>query len=59
MQLAKRAGLLHDIKRKNDNHAEEGARFSSGILKNYVFSSDDIVLCMSAWLNLKVLFLNS
>ncbi len=40
--LVQCAGLLHDIKRKEKNHAIKSADYSSGILKDYPFSTDEI-----------------
>lgn len=39
--IAQCAGLLHDIKRKEKNHAEKGAAYSGTLLKNYPFSPDE------------------
>ena len=40
--LAQSAGLLHDIKRKQKNHAAEGAVYARIVLKDYPFSDDEI-----------------
>jgi len=36
------ASLLHDIKRKQKEHAKKGAEYAKSILKSYAFSSDEI-----------------
>ena len=41
MLLVQTAGLLHDIKRKEENHSEKGARFSKKILNSNDFSFTD------------------
>ncbi|OQX21198.1 MAG: hypothetical protein BWK80_34120 [Desulfobacteraceae bacterium IS3] len=35
------AGLLHDIRRKEKNHAAKGAEYARNLLKNYPFSPDE------------------
>ncbi len=40
--MAQCAGLLHDLKRKDKNHALRGAETARHILKNYPFSEDEI-----------------
>ena len=40
--LVQCAALLHDIKRKQENHAVLGATYAGRILKNYPFNSDEI-----------------
>ncbi|MFW6011701.1 MAG: HD domain-containing protein [Desulfosalsimonas sp.] len=42
MRLAQAAGLLHDIRRKEKNHAAAGARFARQALRDYPFSESDI-----------------
>jgi len=36
------AALLHDIKRKQENHAVRGAAYARKVLKTYLFDSDEI-----------------
>ena len=36
------AGLLHDFKRKKDNHAEQGAAYAGKVLKTYPLAPDEI-----------------
>lgn len=40
--LVECAGLLHDIKRKHENHAVAGAEFSAKVLQAYPFSPSEI-----------------
>jgi hypothetical protein len=40
--LAQCAGILHDIKRKHENHARKGADFAGEILKKYPFLPNEI-----------------
>ena len=48
VRMAQCAGLLHDIKRKHKNHAEEGALFSGKVLEQYFFSATDITdICLA------------
>lgn len=42
MCIALCAGLLHDIRRKQDHHAEQGAIFARRLLAGYPLSSDEI-----------------
>ncbi|MFW6081922.1 MAG: HD domain-containing protein [Desulfosalsimonas sp.] len=42
MRLAHAAGLLHDIRRKEKNHAAAGARYARQVLKDCPFSGSDI-----------------
>lgn len=49
VRLVQSAGLLHDIKRKEKDHAVQGAAFSRDLLKAYPFSaleSEDICLAI-------------
>jgi hypothetical protein len=39
--IAQCAGLLHDIKRKEKNHAEKGGEYAIDLLKKYPFSPDE------------------
>lgn len=41
VHLVQCAGLLHDIKRKEDNHAIKGAAFARKVLKAYPFLPDE------------------
>lgn len=42
------AGLLHDIKRKQKNHALKGAEYAEQILKDYRFLPEDVaVICQA------------
>ena len=48
VQMAQCAGLLHDIRRKQKNHAQEGAAFASNMLGRYGFSEGDITdICLA------------
>ena len=48
VRMAQCAGLLHDIRRKRKNHAQEGAAFASNMLGQYAFSSNDIMdICLA------------
>jgi hypothetical protein len=48
VRMAQCAGLLHDIRRKRKNHAQEGAVFASNMLGGYGFSPDDITdICLA------------
>ncbi|MDM8535537.1 HD domain-containing protein [Desulfobacterales bacterium HSG17] len=40
--IAQCAGLLHDIKRKEKNHAEAGAEYADKLLKSYPFTQFEI-----------------
>jgi hypothetical protein len=42
MQLVQCAGLLHDFKRKDADHAEAGAQFARELLKAYPFEEGEI-----------------
>lgn len=42
VRMAQAAGLLHDIRRKDKNHAAAGARYSRQILRDYPFTQSDI-----------------
>lgn len=42
MLIVQCAGLLHDIRRKEKNHARKGAEHAAGILKSYPFSKSEI-----------------
>ncbi len=43
MVLGQLAGLLHDISRNEDNHAEAGARVAAKILKDFPLSREEVV----------------
>lgn len=48
LRLAHFAGLLHDICRKSDNHAEAGAVFAEKVLAAYPFSDSDVAeICLA------------
>ena len=40
--IVQSAGLLHDIKRKQKNHAVKGAEYARKVLKHYPFSSEEV-----------------
>ena len=42
IRLAQCAGLLHDLKRKTQNHAQEGAAFAHGVLSQYPLPPKDV-----------------
>jgi hypothetical protein len=42
LRVVQSAGLLHDIRRKEKNHARKGAEFARECLKRYPFSPDEI-----------------
>jgi len=42
IRLVQCAGLLHDIKRKQENHARKGAQYAETILSSYILSKEDI-----------------
>ncbi|MFP3999282.1 MAG: HD domain-containing protein [Desulfobacterales bacterium] len=42
MRLAQAAGLLHDIRRKEKNHAAAGAGYARQVLRDFPFSESDI-----------------
>ncbi len=42
IRLAQCAGLLHDLKRKEPDHAREGAEFAHTILKKYMLPAEDV-----------------
>ncbi len=46
--LVQCAGLLHDLKRKDDNHSAKGADFAKDLLKDYPFSPDEVHCICSA-----------
>lgn len=45
------AGLLHDFKRKKDNHAEQGAAYARKVLQTYPLAPDEIEDVSRAILN--------
>jgi len=48
VRMAQCAGLLHDIRRKHKNHAQEGAVFAGKVLEQYAFSRIDTVdMCLA------------
>ena len=48
VRMAQCAGLLHDIQRKQKNHAREGAVFAQKLLGQYAFSPNDIAdICLA------------
>ncbi|RJP91433.1 MAG: HD domain-containing protein [Desulfobacteraceae bacterium] len=48
VRMAQCAGLLHDIRRKHKNHAQEGAVFAEKVLERYAFSRHDIMdVCLA------------
>ncbi|MBS3809712.1 MAG: hypothetical protein KGY38_06125 [Desulfobacterales bacterium] len=48
VRMAQAAGLLHDIRRKDKNHAAAGARYSRQILRDYPFTQPDIdAICLA------------
>jgi len=48
VRMAQCAGLLHDIKRKQKNHAKEGAVFSEHVLERFFFAEADIAdICLA------------
>ena len=49
--VAQCAGLLHDIKRKQKNHAVEGADYAREVLQSYRLSTDEIEDICQAILN--------
>jgi hypothetical protein len=48
VRMAQCAGLLHDIKRKHEKHAKEGALYAGKVLSDYPFSDDDVADICSA-----------
>ena len=42
LRMIQSAGLLHDIKRKQKNHALQGARYARGILDRFSFHPEEI-----------------
>ena len=48
VRMAQCAGLLHDIKRKHEKHAREGALYAGKVLAAYPFSGDDLTeICIA------------
>lgn len=42
IRMAQCAGLLHDIRRKEEDHARKGAEYAAEVLKEYALSPEDI-----------------